>query len=76
LSTPSIGEFKDGRGELYDQETLGPRAILVRFVILQRGPDSCHFEQSFSDDGGKTWELNWIADDTRQSHVPGPRDQK
>jgi hypothetical protein len=74
LSTPSIGEFKDGRGEFYDQETLGPRAILVRFVILQRGQDSCHFEQSFSDDGGKTWELNWIADDTRDAAGHEDRD--
>jgi hypothetical protein len=65
LGTPTIGEFKEGRGEFYDQETLGPRAILVRFVIVQTGPNSCHFEQSFSGDGGKTWELNWIADDTR-----------
>jgi hypothetical protein len=27
--------------------------------------NSCRFEQSFSDDGGKTWEPNWIAVDTR-----------
>ena len=26
---------------------------------------SPHFEQSFSDDGGKTWEVNWITDQTR-----------
>jgi hypothetical protein len=28
-------------------------------------PDQYRFEQSFSDDGGKTWELNWVAIDTR-----------
>jgi hypothetical protein len=67
VSTPTIGEFKAGRGEFIDQETLGPRTILVRFVISDITPRSCHFEQSFSDDGGKTWELNWIADDTRIS---------
>ncbi len=65
LSQPAIGEFKDGRGEFYDQEPLNGRAILVRFVILPLTPDSCRFEQSFSDDGGKTWEVNWIAIDTR-----------
>jgi hypothetical protein len=27
--------------------------------------NSCHFEQAFSEDGGKTWEVNWVADDTR-----------
>jgi hypothetical protein len=26
---------------------------------------SCRFEQSFSDDGGQTWEVNWVAIDTR-----------
>jgi hypothetical protein len=65
LSQPTIGEFKNGRGEFYDQETLNGRAILVRFVISDITPDSCRFEQAFSDDGGKTWEVNWIATDTR-----------
>jgi hypothetical protein len=65
LSPPSIGEFKDGRGEFFAQESLNGRAILVRFVISVITPDSCRFEQSFSDDGGRTWEVNWIATDTR-----------
>ena len=65
VSQPTIGEFKNGRGEFYDQEDLNGRAILVRFVILDITPTSCRFEQSFSDDGGKTWELNWVATDTR-----------
>lgn len=65
ISQPTIGEFKDGRGEFYDQEMLNGRAILVRFIITQINPDKCHFEQAFSADGGKTWELNWVATDTR-----------
>jgi len=65
LSTPTIGEFKDGRGEFYDQESYNGRAILVRFVITKITQDQYRFEQSFSDDGGKTWEVNWIAIDTR-----------
>ena len=65
LSPPTIGEFKNGRGEFFSQETLNERAILVRFVISDVTPDSCRFEQAFSDDGGKTWEVNWIAIDTR-----------
>ena len=67
MGTPSIGEFKNGRGEFFDQETLGARAILVRFVISGITP-LCHFEQAFSEDGGKTWEANWIADDVRIAH--------
>jgi hypothetical protein len=65
LTTPSVGEFKNGRGEFFNKDTLNGRAILVRFVISEITPLSCRFEQSFSDDGGKTWEANWIATDTR-----------
>jgi hypothetical protein len=66
LSPPVYGEFKNGRGEFFGVDTLdGGRAILVRFVISQLDPNSWRFEQAFSDDGGKTWEANWIATDTR-----------
>jgi hypothetical protein len=65
LVTPSIGEFKNGRGEFYNQETFNGRAIFVRFVITRISDDQYRFEQSFSNDGGQTWELNWIAIDTR-----------
>ncbi len=71
LSQPAIGEFKNGRGEFLDQEPLNGRAILVRFVISDITPASCHFEQSFSDDGGKTWEVNWITTDTRVKDESG-----
>jgi hypothetical protein len=70
LSQPTIGEFQDGRGVFFDQETLNGRAILVRFVISDITPTSCHFEQAFSEDGGKTWEVNWIATDTRVKDEP------
>ena len=65
LSEPVIGEFRNGRGEFYGQESMDGRAILVRFVISDITPTSARFEQAFSDDGGKTWEVNWIAVDTR-----------
>ncbi len=65
LSTPAIGEFTNGRGEFYDQETYQGRAILVRVVWSGITADSYHFEQSFSADGGKTWEPNFKADLTR-----------
>jgi len=65
LAQPTVGEFRNGRGEFYNEETLDGKAILVRFVISDITPTSCHFEQAFSADGGKTWEVNWIATDTR-----------
>jgi hypothetical protein len=68
LSLPAtVGEFKDGRGEFYDQEAFNGRMIFVRYLWSNITPNSAHFEQSFSDDGGKTWEVNWITDQTRVS---------
>jgi hypothetical protein len=67
LGIPTMGEFKQGRGEFLDQETFNGRAILVRFVISAITANSCHFEQAFSADNGQTWEVNWIADDTREA---------
>ena len=65
IGTPMIGGFRDGRGEFYNQETYRGRAIFVRFVFSGITPKSFRLEQAFSDDGGKSWEANWIADFTR-----------
>lgn len=65
LARPTIGSFDGTRGEFYNEETLGDRAIFVRFVITKTSANSATFEQAFSADGGKTWEVNWVATDTR-----------
>src|SRR5262245_17360681 len=65
FDVPTVGEFKNGRGEFYDQELFEGRSILVRYVWSDITPRSAHFEQAFSADGGKTWEVNWIAQSTR-----------
>ena len=65
LTRPVHGGFHDGRGEFYGEEDLDGKAILVRFVISQLSADSARFEQAYSEDGGRTWETNWIAVDTR-----------
>ena len=62
-----IGQFKDGQGEFYAQDTLNGKSIFVRFIWSKTNTTVPHFEQSFSDDGGKTWEVNWITDQTRVS---------
>ena len=65
LSVPTIGKFENGRGEFFDMELLNGKNILVRNVWSDITPNSCHFEQAFSEDAGKTWEVNWITTDTR-----------
>ena len=69
LGDPEIGEFKDGRSESYAQDTFNGRAILVRMVWEDITATTHHVEQSFSADGGKTWEANFIADLTRDDQA-------
>jgi ketosteroid isomerase-like protein len=65
MSVPTVGEFRNGRGELYDYEAIDGKMILVRNLWSDITPTSARFEQSFSSDGGKSWEANWIGIDTR-----------
>ncbi|GGF41117.1 hypothetical protein GCM10011611_54450 [Aliidongia dinghuensis] len=62
---PVIGQFTDGRGEFYDHEIFDGRAIFVRYVWFDVSPQAARMEQSFSADGGRTWEVNWICSLTR-----------
>jgi len=62
---PVVGGFSGNRGEFFDQEEYKGRAILVRYVWLNLSPKSARMEQSFSPDGGKTWEVNWICELSR-----------
>jgi hypothetical protein len=65
FDVPTIGQFKNGRGEFYDQEMFEGRSILVRYIWSDTTTSAPHFEQSYSDDGGRTWEPNWEAWSTR-----------
>ncbi len=76
MSVPTVGEFQSGHGEFYDQEPFKGRMILVRNVFSDITANSYRFEQAFSDDGGKTWEINWIAVDTRIPDQSGQQEQK
>ena len=62
----TVGQFTDGRGELFDYEDWKGRMVLVRFIWTHSGRNAAHMEQSFSPDGGRTWEVNWICDLTRE----------
>ena len=64
-SVPMIGRFVGKRGEFYDQEPYDGRTIWVRFIIEPLSATTAHSEQAFSDDNGRTWEVNWINDYTR-----------
>lgn len=62
---PVVGSFNGKRGEFFHQEMLKGRTILVRYVWLDLSPNSARMEQSYSPDGGKIWEVNWICELSR-----------
>lgn len=64
MGVPSVGRFQNGRGDFYDQEVFNGKTILLRFSVSDITSTTCHFEQAFSPDGGKTWETNFIVDET------------
>jgi hypothetical protein len=61
LTPGLVGGFSDGRGEFLDQEVLDGRPICVRFVFSELTARTFLFEQAFSPDEGKTWEVNWVS---------------
>jgi len=65
LDVPMIGGFKDSVGEFYAQEVFEGRHIYSRFIWSKITATSCQWEQAFSEDGGKTWEMNWIMEHKR-----------
>ena len=62
LIPPMQGAFRGGIGEFFGDETVDGRTVLCRFLWTSDPP---RWEQAFSDDGGKTWEANWIMEFTR-----------
>lgn len=64
LSPPAVGSFDGERGEFFDQEDYNGRSVLVRFEVSVVTPTTCRFEQAFSVDGGKTWEVNLVVNET------------
>jgi hypothetical protein len=42
-----------------------PLSGSATYVVSEITANSCRFEQAFSEDGGRNWEVNWIAVDTR-----------
>jgi hypothetical protein len=70
LSTPMVGEFKDGRGEFYDYEPVNGQMALVRFTFSDITSRSSHQERALSLDGGHTWETHWSSTATRNDTAP------
>ncbi|HSN16851.1 MAG TPA: hypothetical protein VLV87_01465 [Gammaproteobacteria bacterium] len=70
LDAPTLGAFKDGHGEFYGQDTVDGKTVLVRMIWKDFTPTRHRVEQSFSADGGKTWEVNFVGDLTATTEQP------
>ncbi|MFD7641363.1 hypothetical protein ACFV4P_11980 [Kitasatospora sp. NPDC059795] len=65
LDPPMAGRFTGDRGDFHGDDHYDGRPIRVHFVWRRLGPDTARWEQEFSADGGRSWELNWTMDLTR-----------
>jgi hypothetical protein len=65
FNAPLTGSFENGRGELIMQDTLDGRAILVRGVWSEFTPTTHTYQESYSDDGGRTWQVAFTAHKTK-----------
>jgi hypothetical protein len=62
MDPPVKGSFHDGVGTFYADITENGRPIRMRFIWSKITRTTCHWEQAYSPDGGKTWETNWVQD--------------
>ena len=65
VDPPMVGKFTDGEGLFLADETFKGRPIRVRFRWTDTKSKNPRWEQAFSEDGGATWETNWMMVFTR-----------
>ncbi len=65
LDPPVFGTFSGDVGMFEGEDVYRGRPILVRFTWTGVTTPTPRWEQAFSDDGGRTWETNWVMDFTR-----------
>ncbi len=64
LDPPVIGAFEGDVGVFEGEDILRGRPILVQFTWSRVTTPTPRWEQAFSDDGGRSWETNWVMDFT------------
>jgi hypothetical protein len=62
LDPPVVGCFEGALGVFHGEDVHRGRPVLVRFTWSRVTTETPRWEQAFSDDGGRTWETNWVMD--------------
>jgi hypothetical protein len=72
LDPPVIGGFRGDEGEFLGTDVYKGTPVIVRFRWHEVRSPRPWWDQSFSTDNGKTWEVNWRNYFTRTSIVASP----
>ena len=67
LDVPMVGRFEGGVGTFHAEHVFAGKPVRVRFLWTRTDGATPRWEQAFSPDGGKSWEINWTMD---FAHVP------
>ena len=59
---PQVGHFTNRVGDFYAPDTSNGTPVIVRFRWNEPVPGHPRFEQAFSTDGGRSWEVTRISD--------------
>jgi hypothetical protein len=70
MEPPLIGRFNNGVGLFEGDDVLRGESIKTRFTWTNITSDSARWDQAFSPDGGRTWEVNSIMEFKRDNTLP------
>jgi hypothetical protein len=70
LQPPVRGKFHGDTGEFVGADEFNGQPILCRFIWRRKAGQPLQWEQAFSADRGKTWEINWVMTFTPASATP------
>lgn len=62
LQPPVVGRFEGDTGLFYGEDVMEGRPTQVRFEWTRLGSGAARWQQAFSADGGKSWEVNWVME--------------
>lgn len=62
LEPPVVGRFEGDVGLFECDDQFEGRPVRVRYLWTRLGTDAARWQQSFSPDGGASWEVNWEAE--------------